>query len=186
MIAQVNRALAKKDNPLRVGTIFLIDQLIALARLSVDAAVLCVGCRSMTEIDCFKSKGLRNIRGIDLFSEHPQILVMDMHAMDFSDSQFDVVYSSHSLEHSQDVTTVINEFIRVAKPGAAVVIEVPVRFPVTKIDRVDFGNVDALIDAFKPYIGNVLLAEEQPPRTPTNDQGTDIARVIFTVFKENR
>ena len=50
---------------------------------------------------------------------------MDMHEMTFSDDSFDVVYASHSLEHSYDVERVVREIVRVARDGAVVGVEVP-------------------------------------------------------------
>jgi SAM-dependent methyltransferase len=181
MLYQINRAFAKVDKPLKVGTVRLVDQLVDLGKPEPDAAVLCVGCRNMVEINYLEARGLINVRGIDLFSLNPQIQVMDMHDMKFQDHQFDVIYSSHSLEHSQDLKRVIGEFMRVAKPGALVALEVPIHYRTTKTDMIDFGSAERLADAFKPHIEKIVFSEEQPLHSQTNDLGTDIARLIFTV-----
>ena len=38
--------------------------------------------------------------------------------------------------------------------------------------------------ADKEHIGDELLAEEQPPHSPTNEQGTEIARLVFRLRKK--
>ena len=109
---------------------------------------------------------------------------MDMHEMTFSDDSFDVVYASHSLEHSYDVARVVREIERVARDRAIVGVEVPVRTQQSAADRVVFSGLDEVRDAFRPRIGEEVLAEEQPPHTPTNEQGTDVARFVFRLRKE--
>ena len=121
---------------------------------------------------------------IDVFSEREDIKVMDMHQMTFSDDSFDVVYASHALEHSYDVGRVVGEIVRVARDRAVVGIEVPVRAQASTADRVVFSGLDDLRAAFDSHIGDELLAEEQPPHSPTNEQGTEIARLVFRLRKK--
>jgi ubiquinone/menaquinone biosynthesis C-methylase UbiE len=109
---------------------------------------------------------------------------MDMHDMTFADDLFDVVYASHSLEHSYDVARVVGEIGRVARDGAVVGVEVPVRTQRSAADRVVFDGIEELRDLFGSQIAEEVLAEEQPPHTPTNDQGTDVARLVFRLRKE--
>jgi ubiquinone/menaquinone biosynthesis C-methylase UbiE len=109
---------------------------------------------------------------------------MDMHAMSFPDDSFDVVYASHALEHSYDVERVVREIARVARDRAVVGVEVPVRAQASDADRVVFSGIDELRRAFGSYLGQELLAEEQPPRTARNEQGTEIGRLVFRLRKE--
>ena len=147
--------------------------------------VLCVGCRNALELDRFRERGFDNVVGIDVFSQRDDILVMDMHELTFADDSFDVVYASHALEHSYDVGRVARELTRVAREGAVVGVEVPVRTQQSAADRVVFSGLDELRDVFDGHIGEELLAEEQPPHTPTNEQGTEIARLVFRLRKDN-
>jgi hypothetical protein len=73
--------------------------------------------------------------------------------------------------------------VRVAREGAVVGVEVPVRAQASAADRVLFSGLDELRDSFGPYIRDELMAEEQPPHSETNEQGTDIARLVFRVQK---
>ena len=140
--------------------------------------MLCVGGRNGFELDRFQAFGLATT-GIDLFSQRPDILVMDMHATLFSDDSFDAVYASHSLEHSHDLPAVLAEISRVARDGAIVGIEVPVRHKGSDADLIEFSGLDDLLAALRPIVNRVLYAEEQPAHSETNAQGSAIARVVF-------
>jgi SAM-dependent methyltransferase len=181
LAVQLRRTLSKSETDPGVGAVTLINRL-AAAQPSAGR-VLCVGCRNTLELDRFRARGFDDVIGIDIFSQREDILVMDMHEMTFRDDSFDVVYCSHALEHSYDVRRVAGEIVRVGRNGAVVGIEVPVRAQASSADRVVFSGLDELRDVFVTDIGEELLAEEQPPRSPTNDQGTDIARLVFRVRK---
>lgn len=179
---QLKRTLSKSETDPGVGAVTLIN---AVAAQRPDrGSVLCVGCRNTLELDRFHERGFDDVVGIDVFSQREDILVMDMHQMTFADNSFDVVYASHSLEHSYDVARVAGEIVRVGRNGAVVGVEVPVRGQASAADRVVFAGLDELRDAFRPHIGDEVLAEEQPPRSPSNEQGTEIARLVFRLRKE--
>ncbi len=161
----------------------LIDEL-ARRCSATGSAVLCVGCRNGVELDEFRKRGFEDVVGIDLFSQREDIRVMDMHDMTFSDDSFDVVYSSHALEHAYDAGTVVREIVRVARNAALVAVEVPVRHRGSDADRIEFSGIDELRNAFSPHIREELLAEEHPPNSPVNAQGSDIARLIFRLAKD--
>jgi SAM-dependent methyltransferase len=181
--AQLLRTLLKKKHPIQEHTKLLINKLSELSNLQ-GKKVLCVGCRNKAELEYFQGKGVNQVVGIDLYSEDPKILVMDMHHMTFPGSSFDVVYSAHSLEHAYDVNQVAAEFVRVAKEGGLIVIEVPVHYQgVRTADLVDIENLANLHDLFEPNIGNVLWTDEQESLTPTNAAGSSIIRTIFSVRK---
>jgi len=174
--------LSKRANDSGVGTRVLIDRIAASIPPS-GSRVLCVGCRNAVELHEFHTRGFADVVGIDLFSQHPDILVMDMHEMTFADESFDVIFSSHSLEHSYDLGRVVGEIARVARRGAIVAAEVPVRGQRGDADLLVFGDVGELRNAFGDHVGEVLMAEERPSRSETNDQGTDVARLVFRIVK---
>jgi SAM-dependent methyltransferase len=178
---QLRRTLSKRETDPGAGAVTLINE-VSGAQPSGGSA-LCIGCRNGLELDRFRARGFGEVVGIDLFSQREDILVMDMHELTFPDDSFDVVYASHSLEHSYDVGRVVGEIARVARDDAVVGIEVPVRVQASAADRIVFSGLDELRDAFELHIGIELHAEEQPPHTPTNDQGTDIARLVFRLRK---
>jgi SAM-dependent methyltransferase len=178
---QLRRTLSKRETDPGAGAVTLINS-VADEQPS-GGAVLCVGCRNPLELDRFRARGFADVVGIDLFSQRDDILVMDMHELSFSDDSFDVVYASHALEHSYDVERVVREIARVGRDGAVVGVEVPVRAQASTADRIVFSGLDELRAVFRPHIGSELHAEEQPPHTPTNEQGTDIARLVFRLRK---
>jgi SAM-dependent methyltransferase len=182
LAVQLRRTLSKRETDPGVGAVTLIN---SVATEQADGgAVLCVGCRNTLELDRFRARGFDDVVGIDVFSQHEDIKVMDMHEMTFPDDSFDVVYASHALEHSYDVDRVVEEIVRVARDGAVVGVEVPVRAKASDADRVVFSGLHELRSHFSRHIRDELLAEEQPPRSETNDQGTEIARLVFSVRKE--
>jgi SAM-dependent methyltransferase len=181
LAVQLRRTLSKRKTDPGIGAVALINRVADEHRDGGN--VLCVGCRNALELDRFRARGFDEVVGIDVFSQRDDIEVMDMHEMTYPDSSFDVVYCSHALEHSYDLQRVVAEIVRVAREQAVVGVEVPVRAQASAADRVVFSGLDELRAAFASHIRQELLAEEQPPHSETNDQGTDIARLVFRVRK---
>jgi SAM-dependent methyltransferase len=178
---QLSRTLGKRHNDPGVGARLLVEA--AATSAKPHASVLCVGCRNGFELDEFRARGLSDVIGIDIFSQRDDILVMDMHRMSFDSDTFDVVYSSHSLEHAHDPARVVAEVSRVAREGAVVAVEVPVRHRGSDADRVEFADLSQLEALFAGRIGDVVLAEELEARGPRNDQGSAVARLVFRLRK---
>ncbi len=178
---QLKRTLSKRDNDPGVGALTMIDRV--AGERPGGGSVLCVGCRNTLELDRFRDCGFDEVVGIDLFSQRPDILVMDMHDLSFADDSFDVVYASHALEHAYDLARVVRQIVRVARDGALVAVEVPVRVQASTADRIVFAGLDELRRSFEPHVASELLAEEQPPHSPVNEQGTEIARLVFRLRK---
>ncbi len=181
LATQLRRTLSKRETDPGAGAVALINS-VAEEQPS-GGSVLCVGCRNALELDRFRARGFEEVVGIDVFSQRADILVMDMHEMSFPEDSFDVVYASHALEHSYDAERVVREIGRVARDGAVVAVEVPIRAQASAADRIVFSGLSELRTLFKPLIGEELLAEEQPPHTATNEQGTEIARLVFRLRK---
>jgi SAM-dependent methyltransferase len=181
LATQLTRTLSKRETDPGAGAVTLIHEVSAHA--AGHGKVLCVGCRNTLELDRFRARGFDDVTGIDVFSQREDILVMDMHAMTFANSSFDVVYCSHALEHAYDVERVAAEIVRVARDGAVVGLEVPVRVQASAADRIVFAGLGELRSVFAKNIAEEYLAEEQAPHSPTNDQGTEIARLVFRLRK---
>jgi SAM-dependent methyltransferase len=181
LTTQLRRTLSKRETDPGAGAVTLINR-VAEERPS-GGSVLCVGCRNGLELDRFRARGFPEVVGVDLFSQRDDILVMDMHELSFPDDSFDVVYASHALEHSYDVDRVVREIARVGRDSAVVGVEVPVRAQASAADRIVFSGLDELRAVFSPHIGAELHAEEQAPHSPTNEQGTEIARLVFRLRK---
>jgi SAM-dependent methyltransferase len=183
---QFTRTFSKKFCHPGLRTQLLIDKLFDVGHPAKDAVVLCIGCRNTHEIDYFQHHGLVQVVGIDVYSESTRIQVMDMHHLTFPENSFDIIYSSHSLEHAYDPEQVARGIVRVAKPGALVAIEVPVKYAVQGEDRadlVDFENLDKLQAFFAPSIERVLWSEELAPHTLRNDMGISVVRTVFSIHK---
>jgi SAM-dependent methyltransferase len=178
---QLERTLSKRETSSGVGTRILVKAAAGAAK--ADASVLCVGCRNAVELDEFRARGLHDVVGIDIFSQRADILVMDMHQMTFAPDSFDVVYSSHSLEHAHDPRRVVAEVLRVARDGAVVAVEVPVRYRGSDADRVEFSGLPELESLFEDRIADVVLSEELEAHGPRNDQGSAVARLVFRLRK---
>jgi len=181
LAVQLRRTLSKRDTDPGIGAVTLIN--CVADQQPNGGTVLCVGCRNALELDRFHAREFQDVVGIDVFSQREDIKVMDMHDMSFPGDSFDVVYASHALEHSFDVGRVVAEIVRVARDGAVVGVEVPVRARASAADCVVFSGLDELRAVFQAHIGAEVLAEEQPPHSATNDQGTEIARLVFRLRK---
>lgn len=176
---QLKRTVTKHAPVLPERARYLISRIDEMIDLS-EARVLCVGCRNLHELRYFESLGAREVKGIDLYSEWEQVEVMDMHDLRYPDAVVDVVYSSHSLEHSLNPEVAIKEFVRVLRPGGIIAIEVPVAFdrdnPTADIQ--DFGDPKSLLGLFPQNCDlQCLLCETDNPL----DAGNDIVRVILRV-----
>ena len=75
--------------------------------------IACLGCRDSLEINFAKRFFTYNqtpfVRGVDLYSETPEVIVGDMLDLPFENETFDIVISSHSLEHVSDYDLAIKE-----------------------------------------------------------------------------
>lgn len=78
------------------------------------------------DLGCGNNKGEGYI-GVDKYPYHCVDVVrdIDLHGLPFDDSSVDEVYTSHFLEHCQDLVFVMNEIHRVLRPGGRVTIIVP-------------------------------------------------------------
>ncbi len=177
---QLRRTYDKRNVPLQERTKILIDKIANAAEIH-GKDVLCIGCRTVQELNYFQGKGARSVVGIDLFSEDPAILVMDMHQMNFPDSTFDIIYSSHSLEHAHTPSKVAQEILRVARPNAVVAIEIPIRYETRGADLIDLQSSAGLHELFHPHIQDILLQEEHEENSAANPGGTPIARTVFVI-----
>jgi SAM-dependent methyltransferase len=177
---QLARTLSKRSNDPGIGARVLIDRAVDAAGSPGGASVLCVGCRNTVELDEFRRRGFGDVVGIDIFSQSPEIVVMDMHELAFPDERFDVVYASHSLEHAYDLGRVLREIARVGRAGAVLAVEVPVRHRGSDADLVEFSGLEDLRRALEPF-GEVLWEDEQPARSPTNEQGSAVARLVLSL-----
>lgn len=176
---QLSRTLSKRSKELNKRCKDFIDKISTIIDLN-KCNVLCIGCRNTSELDYFLGKGACSVVGIDLYSIDARISVMDMHSMKFEDSSFNLVYSSHSLEHALDPNIVAKEILRVVAPGGSVAIEVPINYNVSGADLIDFKSLDNLRSYFTSGIDTVIWENEFPF---SEGYGTAVIRTLFSVRK---
>lgn len=96
--------------------------------------ILSIGCRDAIEIAFlkryFQHLPALQVTGLDISTvDDVNIVKGDMHNMPFEANKFDIIISSHSLEHCVEPKQVANEIKRVAKQNAVIGIEVPAKKP---------------------------------------------------------
>jgi hypothetical protein len=79
--------------------------------------VLIVGPRTEDDIFWAKSLGLYNTDGLDLFSYSPWIQVGDIHKSGIGSQSYDVVLLGWMISYSSQPQQVIDECLRILKPG---------------------------------------------------------------------
>lgn len=177
---QLARSFSKKSNALADRNREFIDIVAREIDLGL-CRVLCVGCRNVSELNYLKTKGAKCVNGIDLFSECKDIVVMDMHDMKFSDNEYDLIFSAHSLEHAHSISKAVNEMLRVVKDDGYIAIEVPVKYQTGGADIVDFDNLENLHETFGPHIAEHVWSETNISRG--EEASTSSIRTIFRVAK---
>jgi ubiquinone/menaquinone biosynthesis C-methylase UbiE len=122
--------------------------------------------------------------GIDLSEEKLQravakgcsVVKADMHNLSFiPDNEFDVLISSHSLEHTYNPSLVLNEFNRILKSDGLLFIVLP--FP---------DNADYAVEA---HIGRDILGTSDPDNGPMvakfiGSHGFNILTVKYDSYRE--
>ena len=96
--------------------------------------VLDVGCGYGFHCADFAARGKRvtglTVHATDQLRAHAQthsytLVPADMHFTDARDAAFDLVWSSHSLEHAFSQLLALREWYRILKPGAVLAVSVP-------------------------------------------------------------
>ena len=89
-----------------------------------NLSILCLGCKDSLEVSFakryfrFGEKPL--VKGLDLISNNKDITVGNILNIPFEKESFDIVISSHSLEHVSDYKLALNEMFRVTKKNGYV------------------------------------------------------------------
>jgi SAM-dependent methyltransferase len=109
--------------------------------LKRDVSILDCGCGYGFALRAFMQCGYTNVVGTDISEERLSsavqvgypVLRLDMHEMQaFEDAAFDVVYSSHSIEHGLYPDRALSEISRIIKPGGILMLTLP--YPVVVDD----------------------------------------------------
>ncbi len=106
--------------------------------------ILCIGARDASEVMSFRKSGYDAI-GIDLFTSEPDIVkIVDMQEMDnhFSENEFDIIFSCHSLEHAFDPIRVLKSIKRIASQGSFLIL--PNSYMPTGKDPIVYNFMDVI------------------------------------------
>lgn len=97
-----------------------------------------VGCGNVILPKPFENLDTRPLDGVDHVSE--------AFSLPFEDNTFDLLYSSHVLEHfkKDDTQSVLNEWVRVIKPGGTIRLSVPSLEALIKIYELS-GDMEYII-----------------------------------------
>lgn len=96
-------------------------------------SILDVGSRDGWVIEFLNSLGYINVIGVELHKDYVDyckkmgrnVIIGDVHKMDFREESFDFVYCRHVLEHCLDPIKVLNELMRVTKKRGALYCSFP-------------------------------------------------------------
>lgn len=109
----------------------IIEELHREGWIKSDQRVLDVGCGQGIALEIFRQLGLRAV-GITLGSDFAacqaqgfEVHQMDQNFMDFANSEFDLLWCRHVLEHSVVPVFTLAEYWRVTKPNGLAYVEVP-------------------------------------------------------------
>ena len=111
-----------------------VYDLIKQLKLSNTAAILEIGCSGGPLMQRLRAAGYTDLTGIDVSGPAielahargvPNVSVMDGAALAFGDARFDLVIASDVLEHIEDESRALREWVRVLRPGGQLLVFVP-------------------------------------------------------------
>jgi SAM-dependent methyltransferase len=178
---QIRQSVGKANKDAQFRYNRMIDRLLHQAQLNNLSAnrVLCLGARNTYEINALRQAGFGNVVGIDLFSGGKEILIMDMHDLNFPANSFDVVFSGDSFEHAHTPRRVAEEIARVLKPGGYVCMSTPIQWrravgrenePLSRLaDCQDFTSKEEVYAYFPAGMFAVVYDELYKFKTPVDN-----------------
>jgi len=99
-----------------------------------NSIILDIACGDGVGLKVFKNMFFNNVIGVEIAEEKLKrakafgynIVSADMHDLSiFENHKFDLIYSSHTLEHAYHPSIVVKEFYRILKPGGKLKIVLP-------------------------------------------------------------
>jgi SAM-dependent methyltransferase len=103
-------------------------------KLDHEIKILDLGCGDGVGLSYFKLLGFLNVTGVEFCAEKAEkarrhgypVLEIDMHELGtIADESLDIVYSSHSLEHTWNPIQVLESIHRILKPGGTLFLVLP-------------------------------------------------------------
>jgi SAM-dependent methyltransferase len=99
-----------------------------------DLRIIDVGCGDGCGLEVLRDMGFKGVVGVELADKKIEractlgfpVFKADMHDLSFfGNGTFNIVYSSHTLEHAYDPVKVLREFHRILKPHGILVLVLP-------------------------------------------------------------
>lgn len=157
---QTNRSSISRGSQWGLRARQSIDQYLMFFR----GKILEIGCNDGFAMEYIQEKGFK-VEGIDIAKyklkiaeEHGlKVHFAYQEKMPFKDKSFDVIFSSHTLEHSYDAKQAIKEYQRVAK-RAIVIVPIEPEHKVGAVHVSLFENKNEFINLFKDK-GEIILEE---------------------------
>tara|TARA_Y100000310_G_scaffold336307_1_gene420461 strand:- start:670 stop:1230 length:561 start_codon:yes stop_codon:yes gene_type:complete len=96
----------------------------------MEKKILDLGCGSqkLTRKKCFPNYDFRGkVIGLDINKNEETDIICDLNKgkIPFKNNEFDIVYTSHCLEHLDNITKILSEIHRILKPGGYFLVRVP-------------------------------------------------------------
>lgn len=110
--------------------------------------ILDVACGDGVGLSWFKENEFKDVYGVDFSPKKVEraleykfpVFEENFHNLSFDDNIFDIVYSSHTLEHSNNPTLALKEWSRVMKPDGTFILVLP--YPDTGHDIGHLGKFE--------------------------------------------
>ena len=131
--------------------------------------LLVIGGKDVAELFIAWTYGFKwsNIIGIDLFSLHPKIQIMDMEEMSFDDQSFDSVALCHTYGYQADKFRCLREIYRVLVTGGHLVFNSQFAADITQIgEGVNCNTSPSEMTTFFEQIGFTIIASTHKPNGP--------------------
>lgn len=111
--------------------------------LNSKTRALCLGAATGQEVAALKELGLEDVAGIDIVPHEPNVVLGDVHDLEFEDNSFDFVYTN-ILGHSIDPRKMLNEAERVLKPTGLLFIQI--QLGISQDEYTEFEVKDPVYD----------------------------------------
>jgi len=173
----------------------LVRPLSVIERLAVDARVLSIGPRSEGELFNLVAHGFvwNRVRGLDLISYSPRVMLGDMHAAPLPDDSFDAVILGWVLAYSDDRERAAREVVRVTCNGGviAVGVEYSPQSQAEIVQQIGYlpgsehriASCDEILRYFGNAVGHVYYHHTV---APVDRDRVGAFCVIFSVHKQPR
>jgi len=164
-----------------------------------NSRVLVIGPRNENDLYSLVGLGFKmnRIRGLDLISYSPHILLGDMHAMPFEDDSFDIVVCGWTLSYSTNPWKASREITRVLRPGGLVAIGVEysemspedektlVGYEIQELEQIGtrINSTGQILKLFGENVGRVFFSHDAPRRiSHSADRIVDNVSNVGVVF----